>query len=140
MAVQGGFDPAKHIQNVYSGAVVNVFEPDGTALPGISGVVGAVEKLESGKEIGADRIVMKPGAEFELHTHPGAHILFVLKSRGHIHIDGVDYEMREGDTVFVPADFAHGVRTIPDNDEALEFVAFGFPHMPLTSTERMTLV
>ncbi|CRK61871.1 hypothetical protein [Alloactinosynnema sp. L-07] len=134
------FDPAKHIQNIYSGAAVDIFDNNGNMLPGISGVVGAVERLESGMEVGADRITMKPGARFELHTHPGAHILFVLKSRGHIHIDGVNYEMVEGDTVYVPANFAHGVRTIDDSDETLEFLAFGVPHMPLESTERMTLV
>jgi hypothetical protein len=40
----------------------------------------------------------------------------------------------------VPANFAHGVKTNPDVDDVLEILAFGVPHMPLDSTNRMRLV
>jgi quercetin dioxygenase-like cupin family protein len=134
------FDPTTHIQNVFSGPSVSLFTSAGDVLPGIAGVIGAVADIENGMEVGVDRITMNPGSRFELHIHPGAHILYVLRNRGFIHVDGVDYDMVEGDTVFVPANFAHGVKTNPEVEAPLEFLAFGVPHMALDSTSRMTLV
>jgi quercetin dioxygenase-like cupin family protein len=138
------FRPELHIRNLLTGTPVRLVNPDGIALDGIAGVAGAAEALElgmeSGTQIGVDRIVMVAGAEFELHTHPGAHILYVLRSRGFIHVDGIDYEMSAGDSVYVPANYPHGVRTDRTAEESLELLAFGVPHLPLTSTSRMTLV
>lgn len=134
------FNPREHIQNILTGSHVKLYNPDGSVLPGISGVSGVAEFLESGTEIGADRIIMESGARFELHTHPGAHILYVLRSRGYIHIAGIDYEMAEGDTVYVPAEFPHGVKTNQEVAEPLELLAFGVPHMPVDSRSRMKLV
>ena len=134
------FNPDKHIKNVYDSPEVKLLNSRGEIIPGIMGTVGAGELIEKGVAIGADRIVMESGSLFELHTHPGAHILFVLGSRGYIHIDGVDYEMGQGDTVFVPANYAHGVKTNLHVPEPLEILAFGVPHMPLESADRMMLV
>jgi quercetin dioxygenase-like cupin family protein len=134
------FEMSEHIRNVFTEPEVKLLNEDGEVLSGITGVAGVADIIDSGMEIGADRLVMQPGAAFELHTHPGAHILYVLRNRGFIHVDGVDYEMVEGDTVYVPANFAHGVRTALDTDDVLEILAFGVPHMPVDSTERMTLV
>ena len=134
------FDPDAHIRNVFTVPEVKMLDSDGSVLSGIRGFSGAAEVIDLGVEIGADRILMEPGAEFELHTHPGAHILFVLSSRGYIHIDGVDYEMGRGDTVFVPALYPHGVKTNRNVSEPLELLAFGVPHMPVASPDRMTLV
>ncbi|MFF3956639.1 cupin domain-containing protein [Streptomyces sp. NPDC001890] len=134
------FNPDRHIRNIYSSPEVKLLNSRGEVLPGILGAVGAGEMIENDVAVGADRIIMEPGSRFELHTHPGAHILYVLSSRGHIHIDGVDYEMGQGDTVFVPANYAHGVKTMLHVPKPLEILAFGVPHMPLESAERMTLV
>ncbi|MEV8093605.1 cupin domain-containing protein [Kitasatospora sp. NPDC085879] len=134
------FDPQRHIRNIFDSPEVKLVDSNGQVLPGILGTVGAGELIEGGTAIGADRLIMECGARFELHTHPGAHILYVLGSRGYIHIDGVDYEMGQGDTVFVPANYAHGVKTNLHVPEPLEILAFGVPHMPLESAERMTLV
>ncbi|MEU3397350.1 quercetin dioxygenase-like cupin family protein [Streptomyces filamentosus] len=134
------FDPNKHVRNIYTSPEVKLLDSRHQVIPGILGTVGAGGLIEGGVPIGADRIVMESGSRFDLHTHPGAHILFVLSSRGYIHIDGVDYEMGAGDTVFVPADYAHGVKTNLHVPEPLEILAFGVPHMPLESAERMTLV
>ncbi|MER7460026.1 cupin domain-containing protein [Micromonospora sp. NPDC126480] len=138
--MQAQFDPQRHIQNLSTGQERKLLSNDGSILDGILGVPGAAELIETGVEIGVDRIVMSPGAEFELHTHPGAHILYVLKSRGFIHVDGVDYDMVEGDSVYVPARFAHGVKTNRSVDEPFEILAFGVPHMPIDSRDRMTVV
>ncbi|MEO3871119.1 cupin domain-containing protein [Nonomuraea sp. B12E4] len=134
------FDPGKHIRNVFTRPECFLHSSDGTVLEGIRGTSGAAEIIGPGISVGADRIKMESGAEFELHTHPGAHILYVLSSRGYIHVDGVDYEMAAGDTVYVPADYPHGVKTDPAVDQPLELLAFGVPHMPIDSTKRMTVV
>ncbi|ARF53272.1 cupin domain-containing protein [Streptomyces gilvosporeus] len=134
------FDPERHIRNIYREPAVALLSPHGEVLRGISGTSGASEEFPAAQEIGVDRIVMQPGSAFELHTHPGAHILYVLRARGLIHVDGTDYEMTEGDTVYVPAHYAHGVRTHPDAEGPVEFLAFGIPHMPLDSPHRMSLV
>lgn len=134
------FDPDTHIRNVFTGPESLLYDSDGVVLKGIRGTAGAAELIERGMEVGADRITMESGAEFELHTHPGAHILYVLSSRGYIHVDGIDYEMVAGDTVYVPADYAHGVKTNHTVREPLELLSFGVPHMPLDSTRRMTVV
>lgn len=138
--MQQQFQPDRHIRNVSYGPKVKLLDSRSQVLQGILGVVGTVERLHDQTSIGADRIIMEPGSKFELHTHPGAHILYVMSSRGFIHIDGVDYEMAEGDTVYVPADYAHGVKAEIDPDRPLEILSFGVPHMPLESAERMTLV
>jgi quercetin dioxygenase-like cupin family protein len=66
--------------------------------------------------------------------------LYVLASRGFIHIDGTDYLMTQGDSVYVPANYPHGVKTDPTVEQPLEILAFGVPHAPLDSRHRMTLV
>jgi quercetin dioxygenase-like cupin family protein len=137
---QQQFRPTDHIQNILTGERLKMLEPDGLPLQGIEGVPGVVEILDSGIEIGADRIIMQPGSAFELHTHPGAHILYVLRASGFIHVDGVDYEMSEGDTVYVPAQFAHGVKTNPEVRHTFEILSFGVPHLPIDSSERMSTV
>jgi quercetin dioxygenase-like cupin family protein len=134
------FDPECHIVNICRGAEVALVEPDGAVLQGIRGIAGASAYIESGMAVGADRIIMQPGAEFELHTHPGAHILYVLAAHGFIHINGIDYAMAKGDTVYVPAAYPHGVKTDPAVRDPLELLAFGVPHMPLSSRHRMSLV
>ncbi|MFL6128904.1 MAG: cupin domain-containing protein [Mycobacteriales bacterium] len=134
------FDPDRHIRSVRHGRLVSLLDSERRVLRGVRGIVGVFEELDDGTEIGADRLIMESGSEFELHTHPGAHILYVLRSRGHIHVDGVDYEIGEGDTVLVPARYVHGVRTMRSVAAPLEILAFGVPHLPLASAERMTLV
>jgi len=134
------FDPELHILNVLAEANTSLLQSDGTRLPGIMGRSGAGERVSTGMRIGVDRIVLDPGSEFELHTHEGDHILYVLASEGFIHVDGTDFRMCAGDTVYVPAHYPHGVKTDPQIDHPLEILAFGVPHTPLNSPHRMTMV
>jgi quercetin dioxygenase-like cupin family protein len=134
------FDPNSYIKNIGAEPDAKLLSDDGSVLPGIMGLAGAAEVIENGWEIGIDRLKMESGSAFELHTHPGAHILYVLKSRGFIRVDGVDYELGEGDTVYVPASYVHGIKTNPLVSEPFELLAFGVPHMPISSRDRMTLV
>lgn len=112
----------------------------GALLEGIQGGEGAKGILADGGEMGLDIIEMQPTTEFPLHTHEGSHILYILEGEGMVHIEGVDYVVDTGDSVFVPAVFPHGVKTSPRNNQPFKFVAIGYPHHPVASTTRMQLV
>jgi quercetin dioxygenase-like cupin family protein len=133
------FDKGKHVKNLLTGRKVSLVDSAGAILPGISGIEGAAELIGLGMEIGVDRLLMEPGAEFERHTHPGAHLLYVIKSHGFINVDEVDYDIAAGDSIFVPADYPHGIKTDPESCETFELLAFGVPHVNLQSKSRMIL-
>jgi hypothetical protein len=47
-------------------------------------------------------------------VHPGDHVLVGHGGAGMVHVDGVDYPVWPGVSVFVAADQPHGVRTFRD--------------------------
>lgn len=134
------FDPDSHIRNVLVEVDTRLRHSNGSILPGITGRAGAAADGCIGVPIGVDRIILEPGSEFHLHTHPGDHLVYVLASRGFIHVDGHDFLIRAGDTVYIPACYPHGVKTDAEVAEPLEILAFGVPHVPLGSRIRMTVV
>ncbi|MDO0925012.1 cupin domain-containing protein [Streptomyces sp. TG1A-8] len=133
------FQQEEHIKNVLESVERAMYDDAGVRLKDITGVAGAGASILSGLSIGVDRIIMNPGSKFPLHIHEGAHLLYVLNGNGGLHIDGVDYALRTGDSVYVPAAYPHGVQG-PLDDNPLEFLAFGVPHHPIDSHTRMTLV
>jgi quercetin dioxygenase-like cupin family protein len=132
------FDPKQHIVNLRDCPHEVVSDGAGSVLRGVYGLSGAGATLDNGDAIGVDSITMAAGTAFELHTHPGAHILVVQEGKGCITVDGVDYVISEGDTIYVPARYPHGVSA--SIDCGVSFHAFGVPHMPVSSPDRMTLV
>lgn len=134
------FVDSDHLKNVLAGEWLELFNEAGEALPGIRGRMGAYSMTESGHEIGVDLIEMQPGAAFPLHTHPGDHILYVKSGPGLVHIDGRDVAVNTGDTIFIPAEKPHGVKTLPDAAGPLIFLAFGHPHKHIQAHDRMHLV
>lgn len=134
------FCASEHLKNVLHGEWTSLYDEEGRELPGIRGRAGAYSMTFTGYEIGVDLIEMQPGAAFPLHVHPGDHILYVLNGAGCVHIDGVDHRLKEGDTVFIPAEYPHGVKTIEGYPLPFQFLAFGHPHKHLDATDRMLLV
>jgi quercetin dioxygenase-like cupin family protein len=134
------FSASEHLKNVLQGEWTSLYGEDGQELPGIRGRAGAYSMTFSGHEIGVDFIEMQPGSAFGLHVHPGDHILYVLKGIGCVHIDGVDHRITEGDSIFIPAEYPHGVKTIEDCKSVFQFLAFGHPHKHLDAPDRMILV
>ncbi|WP_208608173.1 cupin domain-containing protein [Amycolatopsis pretoriensis] len=116
-----------------------MYDDAGVELEDIFGVSGSRAEALPDLTIGLDRIVMLPGTAFPLHVHPGAHLLYVLDGRGGLRVDGQDYVLERGDSIYVPADYPHGVQG-PVDDRPLEFLAFGVPHHEVDSTTRMVLV
>jgi quercetin dioxygenase-like cupin family protein len=131
------FDPAAHILNLHDCPIEEVSDGCGGAIVGVHGLSGAQAKLSNGKEVGVDSIAMQPGSAFELHVHPGAHILVVTAGAGAITVDGIDHAIREGDSVFVPANYPHGVKA--GASTGVSFLAFGYPHRAVSAPDRMRL-
>lgn len=119
------------IVNLYAAEPVDM-------LPGIrgrSGVAGLPPDLTIAGKMGIDLIEMEPGTSFPLHTHPGAHILFVLEGEGSVTIAGRTYTTKPGDCYFIPGDASHAVSA----SQRHTLLAIGFPHRALTDPERMTV-
>jgi quercetin dioxygenase-like cupin family protein len=93
-----------------------------------------------GPEIGADLIEMQPGSAFPLHIHPGEHILYVIQGQGLVHVDGVDQRVKTGDTIFIPAEYPHAVKTISTATEPFLILAVGYPHKHIDATDRMKII
>jgi quercetin dioxygenase-like cupin family protein len=134
------FVKSEHLKNVLAGDWVSLVNEWGETLPGIRGRAGAILQTEEGVEFGADLIEMQPGSAFALHTHPGNHILYIIKGSGMVHCDGVDYHVRKGDTIAIPAEYPHGVKTYTSAPGPLIFLAVGHPHKAIDSRDRMKLV
>ena len=129
-----------HIKNVLAGAWVRLHDEHGQVLRGIRGRMGAASMSMSDHEIGVDLIEMEPGSAFPLHTHPGDHILYILEGLGIIKVNEKQHIVREGDTVFIPAEHAHGVSTKAGENTIFRFLAFGHPHKHISAKDRMTIV
>lgn len=135
------FDPAEHLVQLKAGNFVPMYDELGKVLDGIRGKLGAVGLSAFGEELGLDYVEMEPGAAFPLHVHPGDHILyFVGEAEGLVHVDRQDIHVNPGSSLFIPADYPHGVKTFAASDRPLCFVAFGHPHKHVSSKHRMMLV
>jgi quercetin dioxygenase-like cupin family protein len=130
----------EHIRDLLAGEWINLVDEAGQPLVGIRGRMGVAAATMEGLEMGADLIEMQPGSAFALHVHPGEHILFVIEGKGLVHVDGVDHQVKKGETIFVPAEYPHGVKTYPDASEPLQLLAVGYPHKRLDAKDRMRVV
>ena len=129
-----------HIKNLLKGEWIPAFDENGNQLPGIKGRVGVAHLSAEGKEIGVDLFEMQPESHFPLHTHDGDHILYGISGKVYVSVDGKEHIMNPGDSVFIPAEYPHGVKTIPNNNEPAQFLAFGYPHKHVSALDRMRLV
>ena len=143
---------SEYVQRCSEQVLGPMFDDLGIELQGIIGSEGAkglveaadikgdIDLNEAAFELGLDEVVMSAGTEFPLHIHPGSHILYILDGPGLVHIEGVDYAVDTGDSIYVPAVFPHGVKTSPTNPADFRFVAIGYPHHKVDSITRMTVV
>lgn len=105
------FNAEQHIVNFDDKEWLPLFEENGDQLVGIRGKEGAFGLTIEGHEIGGDLIQMQPGSSFGTHVHPGDHLLYCIAGEGQVYIDGELRPWRAGDTVFIAADYPHGVTT-----------------------------
>ena len=86
--------------------------------------------------MGIDLIEMDPGTSFPLHTHSGAHVLYVLDGVGTVTIDGVVHPTKPGDCYFIQADEPHAVGAV----ERHRLLSIGLPHRTVDDPQRMHVV
>lgn len=94
------------------------------------------ERFFANGHLGVDMLYLPPNGRFPLHTHPGDHLLLILEGTGTVTYGGVVYPTQPGDLYMVPGAVEHAVGAGPDGHKIL---AFGAPHKPLDSDERMTV-
>jgi quercetin dioxygenase-like cupin family protein len=128
------------IRNLQSGPWQPLHLETGEIIHGVRGRSGASGSPDGVSLMGMDLIEMDAGAAFELHTHPGAHILYVLSGNGRLDIGGEPRRLSAGDCVYVPAAAPHGVSCAVDSPSPLSFIAVGFPHRAVDAPDRMHLV
>jgi quercetin dioxygenase-like cupin family protein len=127
--------------NLDQSELIPLVNEHGEELPGIRGRKGVKAIRVNGEELGVDLIEMDVGSAFPLHTHPGDHILFVLEGQGGVVINGEFHRVVKNDSIFIAAEYPHGVRgPVQPEDAPFRFLAVGIPHMELDSRDRMKLV
>jgi quercetin dioxygenase-like cupin family protein len=130
------FSASDHIRNLLAGEWLELLDDQGKRLPGIRGRAGVAAFTQEGFEIGADLIEMQPGSAFPHHIHSGEHILYVIVGHGLVHVDGTDHPIQAGDTIFIPAEYPHNVRS-PQAAGPLILLTVGYPHKGLAAHDRM---
>ena len=128
------------IRNVLNGEWVEMFDNHENRLAGIRGRIGVSAIGVSGHEIGLDLMEIQPGSGFPLHTHAGDHVMYIVSGRAVCQVDGKDNLLKQGDSIYVPAEFPHAFSCPPDATDPVVFIAVGHPHRSLSSTDRMRLV
>lgn len=52
---------------------------------------------------------LEPGGKAPAHTHPWPHINYFLEGQGIVHLEGQDYEVREGSYSYIPSNAYHQI-------------------------------
>ena len=77
--------------------------------------------------LGCEYVILEKGQSLDTHVHEEANsFILVLAGTGVVEMDGQDFAVRPGHTVYVPAGVSHGFRTA---DEPL--VLYGFQSPPI---------
>jgi quercetin dioxygenase-like cupin family protein len=61
--------------------------------------------------------IIGPSSAVPMHSHNCEESVMVLSGHGFVEIDGVEYEVRPGDTTFLPADIPHCFKNASEVEE-----------------------
>jgi quercetin dioxygenase-like cupin family protein len=86
--------------------------------------------------LGVDLINVPDGGGFAPHTHPGDHLLIIIRGEGTITYEGRIYATRAGQVYLIEGAVPHAVGGLRDH----AILAVGAPHRLPDSPERMALV
>lgn len=95
------------------------------------------EKLLSNGALGADLLVVPPGAGFPVHVHSGHHLLLCLSGPGTFSLAGELHEVRPGDLSMIEGSVPHAVGNPYEAPHIL--LAVGCPPRELDAEDRMTV-
>lgn len=85
----------------------------------------------------ADLICFGPFGQTAAHTHPGAHILYVLAGDGVLNFCGKEYHLAQHDCYYVPGEAPHSVHALESD---LVLLSVANDHRPVDSTQRLEIV
>lgn len=92
-------------------------------------------ELVAAGPFGADLIRFPAGGCVPDHTHPGAHILFVLSGTGWVDYEREPVRLEPGVCYLIPPGARHGIRA----ETELTLLAVANDRRPAGSSERLTL-
>ncbi len=117
-----GKDPAYFIENDELDDVSFVALEDRSEieLNRARGVREMLTRSIPGGRINAQFINMGPsgGEKIKVHTHIGEEAALVLKGDVRFRVDGKDYQLGAGDSIYYEADLEHGYLNMSDEQEA----------------------
>lgn len=95
------------------------------------------EDMGDGTHLGVDRLCLMPGEKFPKHTHPGHHLIYIIKGMGTVTIEDKVYSTVPGDLYLVNGNILHALSAGETGQLLLSFAA---PHKHLSDTNRMVIV
>lgn len=117
-----GKDPAYFIENEELDDVSFVALEDRTEidLERANGVREMLTRSIPGGRINAQLVTLDPrgGEKIRVHSHIGEEAAVVLKGKIRFRVEGKDYELDTGDSIYYEAHLDHGYINISDREEA----------------------
>jgi quercetin dioxygenase-like cupin family protein len=95
-------------------------------IEGRNGVVTELTRSIPGGKINSRLITLAPdeGKKFKPHTHEGDEAIFVLNGQVTYNVDGKNYTLKEGDSIYIVGGQSHDFRNVSESEEA-KFVWIG---------------
>ena len=115
------------------GFVISDDEVDGAEVPGDHNrILKVLLSPEVGNYDDATILIsdIQPGKNTGMHTHNADEIMYVASGYGHNECGGVKTEVKEGSTVFAPADVEHDI--VNESDEVLRLFCIFKPSIEPT--------
>jgi len=82
--------------------------------------------------VGCEYVAMQPGQVLAPHVHRKAHsFILIIAGHGIVSIDGEDFPIGPGHTIYLPSGVAHGFKTLDE-----ELVLYGFQSPPIIQETR----
>jgi quercetin dioxygenase-like cupin family protein len=114
-------------------AIWRVRHVDECPLDAIEGV--QLRRVLSGTafdSVGCEYVAMAPGQVLAPHVHSKAQsFILIIAGHGIVSIEGQDFPIGPGHTIYIPAGIAHGFRTLDE-----ELVLYGFQSPPIIQDTR----
>lgn len=116
--------------------VASYLRPSGSLPVAMANSQGTALHLVGNGSFAADLIRFAPHKGVAMHTHPGAHILFVVSGRGLLTCGEDTFFLVPGVCYYVPSDVPHALSA---TDVELTLVSVANDHRPIDSPERLEI-
>lgn len=119
--------------------IMNVYDFAGLApLPApVAQSEATGQPMLTNGHLGVDMLYLPPDYAFPLHTHPGDHLLFIIRGDGTVEFDDRTYHTAPGDLFMIEGGVPHAVGA---GRAGQWLLAFGAPHKAVDSPDRMTVL